>query len=82
MHEDLARILTHLHSDSSEAFTLTAGMTDEQLNWQPTPGKTWSILQCLEHIAISHCSYLDEMERVLQARKSSAPKRNGRIKQT
>ncbi len=82
MHEDLAQILTHLHANSSESHALTAGMTDEQLNWRPVAGKSWSILQCLEHVAISHGSYLNAMEPTLHARKADGPKRTGPITHT
>ena len=34
----------------------------DQLTWQPAAGEGWSILECLDHIAISDTSYLDAMQ--------------------
>ena len=34
----------------ADAETLVAGLSDEQLNWKPDES-TWSVLQCLDHLA-------------------------------
>ncbi|HSJ08753.1 MAG TPA: DinB family protein [Longimicrobiales bacterium] len=35
-----------------DARGLTHGLTTEQMNWQPGPGR-WSIAQCLEHVTLT-----------------------------
>jgi len=37
---------------SAEAQRLTSGLSEAQLNWKPAPN-SWSIAQCLEHLAVS-----------------------------
>ena len=42
---------------------LAARFTMTQLTWQPAAGERWSILECLDHIAISADTvYLDAMQ--------------------
>lgn len=51
------RLMNELDANDERASELTAGLTVEQLNWQPAPGE-WSIGQCLEHLCIGTESYL------------------------
>ncbi len=51
------RLTTDLTANDETAMRLLAGLTDEQLNWQPTPG-TWSVGQCLDHLCITNETYL------------------------
>jgi hypothetical protein len=48
-----------------EAKELAAGLTAEQLNWQPAPG-SWSIGQCLDHLCATTDSYLPAITTALQ----------------
>lgn len=41
-------------------------LTDSQLNWQPAP-KEWSILQCFEHLNLTHDYYMMRIEQALTA---------------
>lgn len=50
---------------------LTAGLTVEQLNWQPAPG-VWSIGQCLEHLCLGNEVYLPAISSALE-RKAGSP---------
>ena len=43
------RLATDLLANDETAKRLLAGLTREQLNWQPAPG-SWSVGQCLEHL--------------------------------
>jgi hypothetical protein len=36
-----------------------------QTTWQPRAGEGWSMLECLDHVAISTGSYLDAMEHAI-----------------
>jgi hypothetical protein len=47
---------------TASATGLTARFTMTQLTWQPENGERWSILECLDHIAISTALYLDAMQ--------------------
>jgi hypothetical protein len=47
---------------TASATGLAARFTMTQLTWQPAAGERWSILECLDHIAISNTVYLDAMQ--------------------
>ena len=49
--EDLVSILDGLGKAETDARQLVEGLTDAQLNWQAATRKTWSIAQCLDHLA-------------------------------
>lgn len=46
----LERIIATAEQNNSEARTVTADLTEAQLNWKPSPDQ-WSVAQCLEHLA-------------------------------
>lgn len=58
------RLLAELDANDQKARELTAGLTVEQLNWQPAPG-AWSIGQCLEHLCIANENYLPAISAAL-----------------
>jgi hypothetical protein len=43
-----------------DALALTADLTDDQINWHPTPER-WSIAQCLSHLVLSGKQYAPGM---------------------
>jgi len=47
---------------TAAATDLAARLNMTQLTWQPAAGERWSILECLDHIAISTGIYLDAMQ--------------------
>jgi hypothetical protein len=47
-----------------EAAALVAGLTVEQLNWKPAPGR-WSIAQCLLHLAQGTDAVLPAIDRAI-----------------
>src|SRR5829696_1742005 len=49
-----------LAANVRDAQTLVAGLTDAQGRWRPSTG-SWSIAECLDHIAIANHVYLDAM---------------------
>jgi hypothetical protein len=51
------RLAFELSANDQTANALVAGLTDEQLNWQPAPG-CWSVGQCLEHLCIANELYM------------------------
>jgi hypothetical protein len=50
---------------TASATSLAARFNMTQLTWQPAAGERWSILECLDHIAISTAIYLDAMQTVI-----------------
>src|ERR1022692_4036905 len=50
---------------TASATGLAARFNMTQLTWQPAAGERWSILECLDHIAISNTVYLDAMQTAL-----------------
>lgn len=55
------RLLSDLDEASASARRLVEGLSNEQLNWQPT-AEAWSIGQCLEHLCITNEQYLPAIE--------------------
>jgi hypothetical protein len=80
MHDELQRMLDQVERVKADGRALVAGMSHEQLNWRPGPGR-WSIGQCLDHLntirtvfpAIDHT--MDDAER--RGLRSSGPFRYG-----
>jgi DinB family protein len=64
------RLATDLTANDETARNLVSGFTDEQLNWQPTPG-FWSIGQCLEHLCVTNESYLPPISAALREKSRS-----------
>jgi len=46
--EGLRHQIRHIQQEAAD---LTAGLTEEQFNWRPSPGQ-WSIEECLAHLTI------------------------------
>ena len=46
------RLLAELSNSDDHARAVAASLTPAQLNWKPSPG-SWSIGQCLEHLALA-----------------------------
>ena len=49
--------ISELDRQSRMAQALAGGLSDAALNWQPKAGKSWSIGQCLEHLAATNTLY-------------------------
>src|SRR5258708_1847914 len=45
-------VATETEKNSEAARTLTADLTEAQLNWKPS-AEQWSVAQCLEHLAVA-----------------------------
>lgn len=48
----LQTIVAEAEKNSEEARRLVAGLSEEQLSWTSAP-ETWSIAQCLDHLAVT-----------------------------
>ena len=66
-----SRLAFELSGLDQAAQALVSGLTEEQLNWQPSPD-AWSVGQCLEHLCIMTEKYLPAMAAALEG-KADAP---------
>ena len=48
---DIATVLRDLTRAEQEAAELVSGLSVAQINWRPNSGRSWSIAQCLNHLA-------------------------------
>ena len=64
------RLAFELSANDQTAKALVAGLTDEQLNWQPAPS-SWSVGQCIEHLCITNETYLPPISAALKQKPDS-----------
>ena len=57
-----AELIAELERQGAQAQVLAAGLSDAALNWQPNGGKGWSVLQCLDHLAIMNAKYVEALQ--------------------
>ncbi len=55
-------LIAELDRQAGQAQALAAGLGDSALNWQPNGGKSWSVGQCLNHLAIMNRMYLKALQ--------------------
>jgi len=73
---DLQSVLDDFDKSDQEARRIIEGLTDEQANWQPSPA-SWSIAQCLNHLAIGNKMYAAALrEAMAPANASGKPRRD------
>ena len=65
------RLSFELIANDQTAQAVAAGLTDEQLNWQPAQG-SWSVGQCLEHLCITNEAYLTSIYAALKGKPDSS----------
>jgi hypothetical protein len=53
-----AELIAEFDRQAAQAQATAAGLTDAALNWQPSGGKSWSVAQCLDHLAIMNRLYM------------------------
>jgi hypothetical protein len=64
------RLALELSANDQTAQALAAGLTEDQLNWQPAPG-SWSVGQCLEHLCRTNKAYLVSIFAALKEKPNS-----------
>ena len=62
MHEDIQSLLDQLDSATSDAAALTAGLSEAEAATRLSP-LSWSITQCLDHLALTNSLYLEPMHK-------------------
>jgi hypothetical protein len=68
----LETILLTAQKNNEDAGTVTAGLTEAQLNWKPSSDQ-WSIAQCLEHLAAATRGFDKYFSAALKQAKSKSP---------
>lgn len=67
LRRDLQQLLDELDAVDRAVETLVAPLSDPQFHWQPDEGRSWSIAQCLEHLATANAVYSGAMEKGVAA---------------
>ncbi|MDA0195721.1 MAG: DinB family protein [Bacteroidetes bacterium] len=64
--DEKSKALDHLQSSQSELLKTVKGLSEEQLNYKPTPDY-WSVAECVEHLAISETNIFGIVQMTLQS---------------
>jgi len=76
MNADTQSMLDQIEAIKTEGRAVTAGLTDEQLNWHPAEG-SWSILDCLEHLNVGVTKTLPAFDRSIAEGRAKGQTSNG-----
>lgn len=71
--EDRTAAIDHLKETQSELMKSVKGLSEAQLNFKPTP-ESWSIAECVEHLAISESTIFGLVAKSLEAEADAAKK--------
>jgi hypothetical protein len=74
---DLQQILDQIDAADRAADTLVADLSDRQFQWQPDDGRSWSIAQCLEHLATINVLYADAVRGAVERARQNGWTRKG-----
>lgn len=77
--EDLQQLEDGYAANERSAQQLVAGLDETSAAWQPAPG-SWSIAECLDHLAVSNRVYVAAMERAAAKARSSSRLRRGPVR--
>jgi len=58
---ELQRLEEQLYAAERDALDLAGGLTEELGRWRARPG-SWSVAECLDHLATANRVYLDAMQ--------------------
>lgn len=68
----LGTIIAESEKNNETARQLVAGLSEEQLSWTSNPG-SWSIAQCLDHLAVTSAEFNSYFARALERGRTKAP---------
>jgi DinB superfamily len=77
---DLQTIVDQISDLEKRADEITAGLSEEEFQWQPDGGRRWSVAQCLDHLAIGAEVYLATIRPVVDAARQRGVPRRGPAK--
>ncbi|WP_420318873.1 DinB family protein [Ekhidna sp.] len=63
--EDQEKAIKHLKATQKELLAVVDGLNDEQINYKPNDD-SWSVAECMEHIAISEKNLIEMIKMSLQ----------------
>jgi hypothetical protein len=58
--------VAELERQSAQAQSVAGELNEAALNWQPNGGKSWSVAQCLDHLAIMNAMYLKSLQAAVE----------------
>jgi hypothetical protein len=76
---DLRDVYEQLEAAEREARSVIEDLDDARANWQPDDGRSWSVAQCLDHLARAASEYLAPMERALASARRRGAQRRGPV---
>ena len=68
----LADLRGHIHEHAEQVTSVFLELDDAQLAWQPKPGD-WNVLQCFDHLNLTHDYYAPKIEGGLAQRRPANP---------
>ena len=74
---DLQSILDQIDDADRAADPLVSNLSDHQFHWQPDEGRSWSVGQCLEHLATINTLYGDAIRGAVEAARRNGWSRTG-----
>ena len=77
--DERKKLITHLNQSQDELFAAVKGLTTEQLNFKASDG-SWSIAECVEHIAITENTIFSMVEAALE--EDADPSKRSEVKMT
>lgn len=82
MRSDLQGVIDEIDTADRAAEDLVAPLSDEQFHWQPAPGRSWSVAQCLDHLATIDVYYGAAIERAVEHARERGLRGGGAISPT
>lgn len=76
---DLQDVVEQLEAADRDARSVVADLDDARANWQPDDGRSWSVAQCLDHLARATSHYLAPMEQALARARGRGQLRRGPV---
>ena len=73
---ELRALEDQLGAVDQNAQALVSGLTDERGGWRANP-KSWSVAQCLDHLATANRAYLDAMQPAARRAQEQGRQRRG-----
>ncbi len=74
--DDILSLERGFAANRQDASTLVSGLTEEQGTWRPDPG-SWSVAECLDHLAVANRVYLDAMAPAAERALAEGRRRRG-----
>ncbi|HRJ41332.1 MAG: DinB family protein [Caldilineaceae bacterium] len=68
----LTGLRSHIHQHAAEVQSVFLELDDTQLTWRPRPGE-WNILQCFDHLNLTHDYYAPKVADGLAQRRPALP---------